>query len=102
MNPVWVKLADNGRVTLPSALRREAGLRKGEELWIRVEEEGVVVLMTAEAAVRQGQKLARELLGDALPTADEVIIEKRAQAALEERRMRRLLGREARPADEVA
>jgi bifunctional DNA-binding transcriptional regulator/antitoxin component of YhaV-PrlF toxin-antitoxin module len=102
MGPVWVKLAENGRVGLPAAVRRQAGLRKGDQLWARVDEEGVVTLMTAEAAVRRAQRRARKLFGEKLPTIDDVIAYKREQAALEERKMRRLLGEEIETVDEVA
>ena len=104
MNPVWVKVAENGRVGLPSETRRRAGLRKGDQLIVRVEEEGVITLMTGEAAVRRAQRLARELLGDNIPSADEVLAYKREQASLEERKMRRLSGEEAEAVttDEVA
>ena len=52
MNPIWVKLAENGRIGLPAAVRKQAGLAKDDQLVVRVEEEGVVTLMTAEAAVQ--------------------------------------------------
>jgi AbrB family looped-hinge helix DNA binding protein len=102
MNPVWVKLAENGRIGLPAAVRRQAGLRKGDQLWARVEEDGVVTLMTAEAAIRRAQRKARELFGDKLPSVDDFIREKREEAAREERKMRRLLGEEVDAVDEVA
>jgi AbrB family looped-hinge helix DNA binding protein len=102
MNPIWVRLAESGRIGLPAEVRRQAGLASGDYLWVRAEDEGVVTLRTAEAAVRRAQARARELLGDAVPTADEFLAEKREQVALEERKMRRLLGQEAEATDEVA
>jgi AbrB family looped-hinge helix DNA binding protein len=102
MNPIWVRLAESGRIGLPAEVRRQAGLASGDYLWVRAEDEGVVTLMTAEAAVRRAQAQARELLGDAVPTADEFLAEKREQVALVERKMRRLLGEEAEATDEVA
>ncbi len=102
MNPIWVQLAESGRIGLPAEVRRQAGLASGDYLWVRAEDEGVVTLMTAEAAVRRAQTRARELLGDAVPTADEFLAEKWEQVALEKRKMRRLLGEEAEATDEVA
>ena len=104
MNPIWVRLAESGRIGLPAEVRRQAGLASGDYLWVRAEDEGVVTLMTAEAAVRRAQTRARarELLGDAVPTADEFLAEKWEQVALEKRKMRRLLGEEAEATDEVA
>ena len=102
MNPIWLKITENGRIGLPAEIRRQAGLAKGDHLVVRTEEEGVVTLMTAEAAVRRAQRRARELLGDDVPTVDEFLAYKREQVDLEERKMRRLLGEEAEAAHEVA
>jgi AbrB family looped-hinge helix DNA binding protein len=102
MNPVWVKVADNGRIGLPAEIRRRAGLSKGDELVTRVEEEGVVTLMTAEAAVRRVQRMARELFGDKLPTVDEYLAEKREDVAREERKMQHMLGEIPADIDEIA
>ncbi len=77
MNPIWVKIAENGRIGLPAEVRRQAGLSNGDYLWVRAEDEGVITLMTAGAAVRRAQARARELLGDTLPTVDEFLAEKR-------------------------
>ena len=68
----------------------------------RVEEEGVVTLMTAEAAVRRVQRMARELFGDKLPTVDEYLAEKREDVAREERKMQRMLGEIPADIDEIA
>ena len=94
MKPVWVKVTENGRIGLSAAVRRQAGLSAGDDLWVRVEEPGVVVLMTAEAAVRRAQQKARELFGDKLPSVDDFLADKREEVEREERKMRRLLGEE--------
>jgi bifunctional DNA-binding transcriptional regulator/antitoxin component of YhaV-PrlF toxin-antitoxin module len=89
---------------LPAAVRRQAGLSAGDNLWVRVEEPGVVVLMTAEAAVRRAQQKARELFGDKLPSVDDFLADKREEVEREELKMRRLLGEEedTGAVDEVA
>ena len=103
MDPIWVRLAENGRIGLPATVRKQAKLAKGDRLVVRVEEEGVVTLMTGEAAVKRAQRLAHELLGDAIPTVDEFLAERREEVAREERKMRELHGETvADAADEVA
>ena len=103
MATAWVKVSSNGRLSLPVEVRRQLGLEKGGDLVLSREEDGAVTLMTAEVAVLRVQRLARELLGDKVPTVDEFIAHKREQAALEERKMQRLTGGEkAAGTDEVA
>ncbi len=48
----WVKVSPIGRLSLPADIRRRLGLQKGGDLVVRSDEDGVVTLMTAEAAVR--------------------------------------------------
>jgi AbrB family transcriptional regulator, stage V sporulation protein T len=102
MRPVWVKVAANGRISLPVEIRRQLGVEKGGDLVLSRDADGAVTLMTAEAAVRRVQRLARERFGDKLPSVDDFLAYKREQAALEERKLRRLTGAEAADADEVA
>ena len=102
MPSVWVKVASNGRTCLPVEIRRQLGVEKGGDLVLSREEDGAVTLMTAEAAVRRVQRLARERFGDKLPSVDDFLAYKREQAASEERKMRRLTGEEGADADEVA
>jgi bifunctional DNA-binding transcriptional regulator/antitoxin component of YhaV-PrlF toxin-antitoxin module len=102
MTTAWVRVAANGRLSLPVEVRRQLGVEKGGDLVLSRAEDGAVTLMTAEAAVRRVQRLARERFGDKLPSVDEFLAYKREQAALEERKMRRLAGEEVVDADEIA
>ena len=104
MTKTWVSVAPNGRLSLPIDVRRKLGIERGGDLLLDADDEpGVVTLRTTVAAVKRVQRLARELLGDSLPSVDEFLAERREEAAREERKMRRLLGEdEASVADEVA
>ena len=102
MSPVWVKVASNGRTSLPVEVRRQLGVEKGGDLLLSRAEDGAVTLMTPEAAVHRLQRLARERLGEQLPSVDDLLAYKREEAALEQRKMRRLTGEEVADADEVA
>ena len=104
MVKAWITVAANGRVSLPVEVRRRLGVERGGDLLLDDEgEAGAVTLRTAEATVRRVQRLARELLGDNLPTVDEFLAERREEVAREERKMRRLAGEEdVSTTDEVA
>ena len=73
MAAAWVKVAPNGRLSLPIEIRRQLGVEKGGDLVLGDVEDGAVTLMTAEASVRRVQRLARELFGDRLPSVDEFL-----------------------------
>jgi AbrB family looped-hinge helix DNA binding protein len=47
-----VEMGDRGRLVIPAAVREELGLRPGTRLSLRVED-GVLILMTPEAAERE-------------------------------------------------
>jgi bifunctional DNA-binding transcriptional regulator/antitoxin component of YhaV-PrlF toxin-antitoxin module len=102
MPSLWLKVAANGRTSLPVEIRRELGVEKGGDLVLSHGEDGAVTLMTAEAAVRRVQRMARERFGAQLPSVDDFLAYKREQAALEERKLQRLTGGGAAEADEVA
>ena len=59
MTEVRVRLGENGRVVIPAAFRRELGLRPGDPLTLRLEEDGVVI-ESRRAAVRAVQRMVRE------------------------------------------
>jgi len=102
MRHAWVKVAENGRLSLPVDVRRRLGVERGGSLVLHVDEEqGCVTLMTTEAMVRRVQRLARELLGDRIPSVDEFLAERREEAARQEAKMRQPMG-EGADADEVA
>src|SRR3712207_6488211 len=106
MAKTWLTVAASGCARPPAQGRRKLGIERGGDLLLDDDgEAGVVTLMTAEAAVRRVQRLARELLGGSLPTVDEFLAERREEAARQERKLRRLAGEEEEEAgvpDEVA
>lgn len=102
MSRAWVKVSPSGRLSLPADIRRRLGIAKGGDLVVRNDEDGVITLMTPEAAVRRLQRIARERFGDRLPSVDGFLAHKREQAALERRKQRRLAGEEVDAPDEVA
>jgi AbrB family looped-hinge helix DNA binding protein len=76
----------NGRVVIPAPLREELGLRDGDQLiWsVRGSE---LVATTRRAQLRRAQQIFQQTVpGDAPSLADELIAERRAEAAAADRR----------------
>ncbi|MDZ5647470.1 AbrB/MazE/SpoVT family DNA-binding domain-containing protein [Nitrospirillum sp. BR 11828] len=80
--PQAATMAANGRLVVPLEVRRAVGLEAGGKLLARVED-GRIVLETIEAAVARVQKLARRYGSPDRSLVDELIAERRAEAAHE-------------------
>ena len=59
MRQVQTKLGDNGRVVIPAEFRRSMGLKAGDPLVIRLDEDGLRI-ESRRAAVRAAQRMIRE------------------------------------------
>lgn len=80
---IEVKLAANGRIVIPSDVRKQLGLEDGARLFLDVDEFGIHLTRGAERA-RKAQTLFRRLSGDAAKDNVERFLEtKRADAAAE-------------------
>ena len=80
------KLIKGGKIVIPAELRRELGFKEGDRLII--EREGnSAVLKTYEQVVREVQAEIRRLIGPYKGSiVDELIAERRAEAAAEDAR----------------
>jgi AbrB family looped-hinge helix DNA binding protein len=61
MTEVQVRLGENGRVVIPAAFRRRLGLKPGDPLILRLDDERVMI-ESRRAAVRAAQRMIRELV----------------------------------------
>ena len=77
-----VQIAANGRMVLPASLRHQLHVEGGGLLIIR-EDEGRLVLESVDDAVRRAQALVRRYAPEAQGVADELLGERRAEAARE-------------------
>jgi AbrB family looped-hinge helix DNA binding protein len=90
-----VTMGDRGRLVLPLEVREQLKIKEGDRLTLRVEADGAIRLQTADA-------FARSLLGAFKHLApgrilsDELIAERRREAAIEDRKDRAHLARERR------
>ncbi|MEK0085276.1 AbrB/MazE/SpoVT family DNA-binding domain-containing protein [Benzoatithermus flavus] len=84
MRGLRVKVAENGRLSLPIEIRRQLGLEKGGTVVLKVEN-GEVRMTTLEETVRRIQERMRKLTqGKNISVAD-FLAWKKEQAALERR-----------------
>ena len=77
-----VQIAANGRMVLPAGLRQQLHVEGGGLLIIR-QDEGKLVLESVDDAVRRAQALVRQYAPTAQGVTDELLSERRADAARE-------------------
>jgi AbrB family looped-hinge helix DNA binding protein len=59
MQEVHTRLGENGRVVIPAEFRRQLGLKPGDPLVVRLDEDGVRI-ESRQAAVRAARRMVRE------------------------------------------
>lgn len=77
---VRLRLNQNGRIVIPAAIREAIGLKRGQEL-ILWAEKGEVRITTAAKRARRAQELVRKYVPDDVSLADELIADRRREAA---------------------
>lgn len=84
MMPSHIKMAKNGRLVLPAALRKEVGLSGAGDLLARVEN-GVIILERHKKALERVRNLVRQYAPaeEGVSVADELIAERHTEAARE-------------------
>jgi len=76
------RLNENGRIVIPAAIREAVGLKRGQDviLWA---EKGEVRISSPIARMRRAQELVRKYVPEGVSLADELIAERREEAARE-------------------
>ena len=74
------KLNDEGRLVIPASCRKHLGLQPGQEVLLKMTKEGLL-LTTFDQALNQFQDEVAGLVGPGARLADEVIAERRQEAA---------------------
>jgi AbrB family looped-hinge helix DNA binding protein len=77
------KLSPNGRIVIPAALREALGIQPGESLVMDVED-GVLRIESYRARIHRIQKEFAHLAPSGRYASDELIAERRQEAALEQ------------------
>lgn len=84
IEPVRLFVADNGRVVIPKPMRDAMALGADGLVTAFLDEDGVVMLVTPAAAISKAQRLARLRDQGEGSVVDELIAERRAEAARED------------------
>jgi AbrB family looped-hinge helix DNA binding protein len=82
METVRTKVAEGGRIVIPADIRREFGIEIGEIVNITPEADGLVIT-TPAMALRRLQRRFRKLVPAGVSLVDELIAERREEAANE-------------------
>jgi AbrB family looped-hinge helix DNA binding protein len=75
-------IAAGGRIVIPARLRRELGLRPGDRVILDVDA-GELRVRSLDAAIRRAQELVAEHVPASVSLADELIRDRREEAARE-------------------
>lgn len=82
MREIKTKLGKSGRIVIPTEYRRQLGLESGDEIIMRLDEAGLR-LYTPSQAVARAQALVRRYVPEGRSLSDELISERREEAARE-------------------
>ena len=82
MEQTATKVDRHGRIVIPAEYRRALGLREGDPVMVQLDDGELRVLTRAQAIRRAQEILAPYLAGKPSPV-DELIAERRAEAARE-------------------
>ena len=82
MQQVVTKVDKNGRVFIPAEYRRELGLKAGDRVVVQLHSDELRIVPQAEA-IRRVQELVARYVPKDRSLADELIAERRAEAARE-------------------
>ncbi len=77
------RLDSAGRIVIPAAFRKALGVKPGEYLILRIED-GELRAWTFEYAIRKSQEIVRKYIPPGRSLVDELIAERRSEAALED------------------
>ena len=82
MSGYRVRIGDGGRLVIPAHLRRELGLKAGDDVVLEVEN-GELRVRSLRDAIARAQALVRRYLPEGRSLADELIAERRREAERE-------------------
>ena len=74
-----LKINENGRVVIPAAFREALGIRAGDELVLRLEEDELRIT-TMKQRLERARKLVRKYVKPGRSLVDELIAERREAA----------------------
>ncbi|MEJ7798785.1 MAG: AbrB/MazE/SpoVT family DNA-binding domain-containing protein [Solirubrobacteraceae bacterium] len=78
-----VTVGDRGRIVLPAAVRSQLGLQAGTRMLLSTEADGSLRLRPYRAVADKSRGLLADLAPDDVSMVDELLAERRAEAARE-------------------
>jgi AbrB family looped-hinge helix DNA binding protein len=79
----WARINQQGRIVIPAECRAAAGLKPGDEVLIEPIGEGELRLRTTQQAIKEAQALVAQYLPKGRDLVQELIDERRDEAARE-------------------
>ena len=73
------RVNENGRVVIPAAFRKRLGIRAGDQVLLRIEDDELRIT-TLKRNIERAQRLVRKHVKPGTSLADELIAERRAAA----------------------
>lgn len=80
MKEIRTKVGEGGRLVIPAAYRKALGLKPGDKV-ILVLEEGELRVVTARQAIERAQSVVRKYISEGRSLSQELIGERRKEAA---------------------
>ena len=82
MNNVKTKVGQGGRIVLPAEFRKAMGIKPGDEVILALMD-GEIRVITRQSAIKRAQGMLRQYIPEGRSLSDELIQERRAEAARE-------------------
>ena len=83
---VWTKLDAGGRIVIPAPMRKAMKLEPGDDVQVALVE-GELRIVGRDAAIARAQALVRKYIPGDVRLSDQLIAERRAEAAREDEEM---------------
>ncbi len=83
MSVETAQISENGRIVIPAAFRKAMGLKGGEVVTIRMDEEGLHIQSRAQA-IKRAQTKVRKYVPEGVSLVDELIAERRREVKREQ------------------
>lgn len=83
LEPSKARLGEKGRLVIPAAFRVAMGIEPGDEVILRLAEDGTLEILTPAQAVAQARAILRRHVPAGRMLSDELIADRRAEAERE-------------------
>lgn len=81
-NVVRTKVTQGGRIVIPAEMRRRLGIEVGEDVSIALDGESLRIV-TQKESTKRAQELVRKMIPEDVSLVDELIADRRREAANE-------------------